>query len=127
MNTRIALLSAGLCLGIARIAGAQQALTNKDIWGSPLFSAEYVGGLASMKDGLHYTVLEEEAGALAINQYAYRTGNKVATLVKPAELVPAGSKEPVEMDDYSFSGDEKKMMIETGHEQLYRYSYFAHN
>lgn len=127
MNTRIALLSAGLCLGIARIAGAQQALTNKDIWGSPLFSAEYVGGLASMKDGLHYTVLEEEAGALAINQYAYRTGNKVATLVKPAELVPAGSKEPVEMDGYSFSGDEKKMMIETGHEQLYRYSYFAHN
>lgn len=106
---------------------AQQALTNKDIWGSPLFSAEFVGGLASMKDGLHYTVLEEEAGAEVINQYAYRTGSKVATLVKASELVPSGGTEPVEMDGYSFSGDEKKMMIETGSEPIYRYSYFAHN
>lgn len=106
---------------------AQQALTNKDIWGSPLFSAEFVGGLASMKDGLHYTVLEEETGAVVINQYAYRTGSKVATLVKASELVPSGGTEPVEMDGYSFSGDEKKMMIETGSEPIYRYSYFAHN
>ena len=31
------------------------------------------------------------------------------------------------MDGYSFSGDEKKMMIETGSEPIYRHSYFAYN
>ena len=107
--------------------GATKELTNREIWASGTFSAETVGGLASMKDGLHYTALEEEAGEAAINQYAYRTGEKVATLVRASQLVPAGGKDPVEMDGYSFSGDEKKMMIETGSEPIYRHSYFAYN
>ncbi|MFZ1693907.1 MAG: DPP IV N-terminal domain-containing protein, partial [Flavobacteriales bacterium] len=127
MNARLASVSALLCLGLLQNATAQQALTNKDIWASPLFSAEFVGGLASMKDGLHYSVLEEDGGQAAINQYAYRTGAKVATLVKASELVPAGAKEPIEIEGYSFSGDEKKLMIETGSEPIYRYSYFAYN
>ncbi|MCB9184224.1 MAG: S9 family peptidase [Flavobacteriales bacterium] len=114
------LLSPGLCL-------AQGTLTNQDIWASPLFSAEMVGGLASMKDGLHYTSLEEDAGETVINQYAYRTGDKVATLVQAGQLVPAGGKEPVEMDGYSFSGDEQRIMIETGSEPIYRHSYYAMN
>ena len=80
-----------------------------------------------MKDGVHYTALDEDAGQPVINQYAYRTGEKVATLVRGSELVPAGAKEAVEMDGYSFSGDEKKMMIETGSEAIYRYSYYAYN
>ncbi|MBK7382832.1 MAG: S9 family peptidase [Flavobacteriales bacterium] len=112
---------------VFKTARAPGELTNKDIWASPLFSAESVGGLASMNDGLHYTVQEDDGGETVVNQYAYRTGEKVATLVRAKELVPAGSKEPVEMDGYSFSGDEKKMMIETGSEPIYRYSYYAYN
>lgn len=108
-------------------ATTQAQLTNRDIWASPTFSVESVGGLASMKDGVHYTALDEDGGQPVINQYAYRTGEKVATLVRGSELVPAGGKEPVEMDGYSFSGDEKKMMIETGSEPIYRYSYYAYN
>lgn len=130
MNTRIGFLAALIVLTAAQPAVGQQAsnkLTNKDIWASPLFSAEMVGGLASMKDGLHYTVLEEEGGQPAINQYAYRTGAKVATLVKAEDLVPAGGKEPIEIEGYSFSGDERKMMFETGGEPIYRYSSFAYN
>jgi len=106
---------------------AQKTLSNKDIWASPLFNAEFVGGLASMKDGLHYTALEEDNGEPVIVQYAYRTGEQVATLVRGGELVPAGAKEPIAIEGYSFSGDEKKMMFETGQEPIYRYSYFAYN
>ena len=127
MNARLASVSALLCLGLLHHATAQQALTNKDIWASPLFSAEHVGGLASMKDGLHYTVLEEEGGEAMINQYAYRTGNRVATLVKAGELVSSGGKEPIGIEGYSFSGDEKKLMFETESEPIYRYSSFAYN
>jgi dipeptidyl-peptidase-4 len=123
MKKTLAFLALLLTFG----ATAQQALTNKDIWGSPLFSAESVGGLASLKDGLHYTVLEEEGGQPVINQYAYRTGAKVATLVRANELVLAGGKEPIAMEGYSFSGDEKKLMIETDGEPIYRYSSFAFN
>jgi dipeptidyl-peptidase-4 len=106
---------------------AQKELTNQDIWFSPLFSAEYVGGLASMNDGQHYTVLEAEEGEPVINRYAYRTGNKVDQVLKGSELVPPGASGAVYIDGYSFSGDERKLMIETDSERLYRYSFFAHH
>ena len=117
----------GLVLLLAPALQAQKKLTNREIWASPLFSAEMVGGLASMKDGLHYTALDQEGDEAVIKQYAYRTGEAVATLVRGSELVPTGAREPVEMDDYSFSGDERKMMIGTGHEPIYRYSYSGYN
>jgi dipeptidyl-peptidase-4 len=117
----------GLVLLLAPALQAQKKLTNREIWASPLFSAEMVGGLASMKDGLHYTALDQEGDEAVIKQYAYRTGEAVATLVRGSELVPTGAQEPVEMDDYSFSGDERKMMIGTGHEPIYRYSYSGYN
>ncbi len=106
---------------------AQTKLTNRDIWAGPTFSVEAIGGLSSMKDGVHYTVWEEENGETVIAQYAYRTGDKVATLVRAKDLVLPGAKEPLEMEGFSFSGDEKKMMVETGNEPIYRYSYQAHH
>ncbi|MEO8591104.1 MAG: S9 family peptidase [Flavobacteriales bacterium] len=124
---RTSLLATGVALVLSLGSSAQKQLTNREIWYTPTFSAESVGGLASMKDGLHYTTLEAEADEAVINQYAYRTGEKVATLVRGGALVAPGSKTPLEMDGYSFSGDEKKMMIETGSDPIYRYSYFAYN
>ena len=119
--------TAALSLLLATCAFAQKELTNKEIWGSPTFSAEYVGGLASMKDGLNYTVLEEEGGVQVINQYAYRTGSKVATLVNGKDLVPTDSRKPIAIEGYDFSGDEKKMMMQTATEPIYRYSFYAYN
>ncbi|HMC97175.1 MAG TPA: S9 family peptidase, partial [Flavobacteriales bacterium] len=124
---RTSLLATGVALSLTLGLSAQQQLTNREIWYTPTFSAEGVGGLASMKDGVHYTTLEEDADEPVINQYAYRTGEKVATLVRGKELVATGGKDPVEMDGYGFSGDEKKMMIETGSDPIYRYSYYAYN
>ncbi|MBL7945929.1 MAG: S9 family peptidase [Flavobacteriales bacterium] len=123
------LLGAGLCLAtfFPTAADAQKQLTNRDIWASPVFSVDLVGGLASMNDGQHYTVLDETEAGLVIDQYAYRTGQKVSTVVEGASLVPAGAQEPIAIDGYSFSGDEKKLMIETESEPIYRYSYFAHH
>jgi len=126
MMQRSLVLGVGLCLTFS-FATAQKQLTNRDIWASPLFSAEYVGGLASMNDGLHYTVLDETDNGLAVDQYAYRTGQKVATLVDGSTLTPTGQREPIGIEGYSFSGDEKKLMFETGAEPIYRYSYYAHN
>ena len=109
------------------ILAQQQELTNREIWYSPTFSPEYVGGLASMNDGEHYTVLEQEPAGVVINRYAYRTGEKVETLVNASDLVLPGGNEPLRINGYSFSGDEKLMMIETDVEPIYRYSYYAHH
>jgi dipeptidyl-peptidase-4 len=125
MRTTLLLVPA-LVLGL-HSAKAQKALTNQEIWYSPAFGSERVGGLNSMKDGQHYTVLEADDKVPVVNQYAYRTGEKEATIMRGDQLVPAGGKMPVEMDGYSFSGDEKKLMIETASEPIYRYSYAAYN
>ena len=114
-----------LLTALALSAIAQKPLTNREIWASPTFSTEFVGRLEGMRDGEHYTALEERNGAPAIVQYAYRTGQEVAVLVEGKDLVPAGAAAPIDVDGYSFSADEKKVMLRTGTEPLYRYSYFA--
>jgi len=125
MRTSLFLVPA-LVLGITT-ATAQKPLTNQEIWYSPSFGSERVGGLASMTDGLHYTVLEADGEVPVVNQYAYKTGEKVSTILRGDALVPVGGKAPIAMDGYSFSGDEQKLLIETGSEPIYRYSYFAHH
>ncbi|MBL7965211.1 MAG: S9 family peptidase [Flavobacteriales bacterium] len=105
---------------------AQKTLTNQEIWASPTFGAEGVGGLASMKDGLHYTVLgRQKDGTAAIFKCAYATGDTVATLLTAKDLVLPGADKSLEMDGYSFSADEKQLLIETESEAIYRYSYTA--
>ncbi|HEY0976767.1 MAG TPA: DPP IV N-terminal domain-containing protein, partial [Flavobacteriales bacterium] len=124
MRTTLFLVPA-LVLGIT--ANAQKPLTNQEIWYSPAFSSERVDGLLSMKDGIHYTTLEEEGGTAMVNQYAYKTGDKVGTVVNGKDLVLSGATAPLPMEGYSFSGDEQRLMIESGMQPLYRYSYFAYN
>ena len=104
---------------------AQKPLTNQEIWHSPTFNGERVGGLASMNDGEHYSVLDEVDGKQTIDQYSYTTGQKVRTLVDGADLVVPGTSAPVPMEGYRFSSDEKMVMIEADVEPLYRYSYHA--
>jgi dipeptidyl-peptidase-4 len=106
---------------------AQKELTVRDIWYSPAFSAEYVGGLASMNDGEHYSSLEATDGVPMIEQFAYKSGKRVATILNGSDLVPKGAKEAIGIEDYSFSGDEKKLMIATDSEPIYRYSSMGYN
>lgn len=125
MIQRFHVFGAALLLTIS--ATGQKELTNRDIWASPQFSAEYVGGLSSMNDGQHYTALDEDENGALIAQYSYRTGNRVAILATGADLIPMGMNTPIEMEGYNFSGDEQKLMIETSQEPIYRYSYHAYN
>ncbi|MBK6754433.1 MAG: S9 family peptidase [Flavobacteriales bacterium] len=104
---------------------AQKPLTNQEIWHSPTFNGEHVGGLASMNDGEHYTVLDEVSDKQTIDQYSYTTGQKVSTLVDGKDLVLPGTSDPIEVEDYSFSADEKLVMISAHNEAIYRHSYSA--
>ncbi len=118
MNQRS--IALGLLLGATSLF-AQKELTNQEIWYSPAFGVERVGGLNSMNDGLRYTALDEEAGAGVINIYDYKTGNKTSTLLSAKDL---GG---LPLEGYSLSGDEQRVMLETSVDPLYRYSYHAHH
>ena len=118
MNQRS--IALGLLLSATSVF-AQKELTNQDIWFSPAFGVERVGGLNSMNDGLRYTAQEEESGVAVINVYDYKSGNKTGTLLNGKDL---GG---LPLEGYSFSGDEQRVMLETSVEPLYRYSYYAHH
>jgi dipeptidyl-peptidase-4 len=102
---------------------AQSNLTNQLIWASPEFSGEFYGGLNSMNDGNHYTVLEEsDAFGATIIKYSYLTGEKVEVVATAKDIF---GNTDIAIDDYSFSKDETKLLIQTETESIYRHSFYA--
>lgn len=91
---------------------AQKEITLEDIWLKYSYSAKGVYGWRSMKDGLHYTVKQGNK----IVKYDYNTG----TVQQEWAFTVGGTA--LEFDDYTFSADEKKILLSTESEPIYRYS-----
>lgn len=98
------------------VEAPKKNISLQQIWKEYAFMQESVSGLRSMNDGLHYTVLEK--GSLV--KYAYKSGEKVATLIDANEIVHDG--DTLKMDGYEFSADEQKILIATEVEAIYRRS-----
>ena len=92
----------------------------KDIWKDYTFSSETVRGVRSMNDGKNYTVLERGKSGINLVQYNYKTGKKVATIIEAKDLTFDGKE--LRMQSYEFSSDEKKVLIGTEVEAIYRRS-----
>lgn len=105
------------------LAQGDQQFSNEKIWFSRTFPQQYVWGIRSMADGLHYTRLEydNEVGSQIV-QYAYKTGEPTATLLTSIEAFGDAS---VRMDDYTFSADESKLLLMTNQTSIYRHSFTA--
>src|SRR5690606_33041083 len=84
------LLALAAVMALSAPVTAQKKLTNQAIWTSRAFTPEMVGGLASMNDGEHYTVVERDGDAVVLARYAYRTGARVDILVRQDELTLPG-------------------------------------
>jgi dipeptidyl-peptidase-4 len=102
-------------------SSAQTAeLTNELIWYSGEFSSEWVSGVNSMNDGLHYTSMEaNDAGGTSVVMYEYSSGKKVKALADSKDIFGDAAKG---FDGYSFSADESKMLIRTETTSIYRRS-----
>jgi dipeptidyl-peptidase 4 len=96
----------------------QKELTIKDIFGSRQFYPKGINELNSMKDGETYSVLQGDS----INLFSYESGNYIRTLVYRKELLMEGDTAPLPLQDYTFSKDEKKLLIAANTEYIYRYS-----
>jgi dipeptidyl-peptidase 4 len=107
----------------ARAATADSSrLTLERIFGSAKFRATGVPSLRWTKDGKGYTALEPSAaagGGRDLVRYDAESGAR--TVVVPAErLVPRGGATPLEIEDYQFSPDERRVLIFTNAQRVWR-------
>ena len=101
-----------------------QDLSVEKIWKKYEFSGAYIDGFRSMKDGIHYTKLDEQDGSVSIKKYVI-TDEKASpeTLVTSEQLKYNGNA--ISIDDYFFNDDETKILITTQTTPIYRRSFNA--
>ncbi len=87
-----------------------------DFTTKPTFAQKSVTGINWMKDGKFYSTLEGNK----VVKYNVTTGQPVETLVDGAVQSPT-----IVIEDYSFSEDEKKMLLVSHQESIYRRSFTA--
>ncbi len=100
---------------------AAQEISLQDIWQSYTFYSRSVAGFNFMEDGKHY--VRKEGNALT--RYDLTTGDLIDTLFA-AGWVAGQNGFPETFSGYAFGPEEKKLLIETETESIYRYSTRAH-
>ncbi len=101
---------------------AQQQLKNitlEGIWGGE-FRQEYINDIQSMNNGEFYTILEYGNSGTSIDKYSYSSFEKVSTIVSGTDLPEAPF-----FTSYTFSADEKQILLATEASPIYRHSYTA--
>lgn len=93
---------------------AQKQITVDDFTTKNVFAQRSVYGINWMNDGKFYSTLDNNK----IGKYSITTGQVVETLVDGAAL-------SITIDDYAFSADEKKVLLRTEFESIYRHSFTA--
>lgn len=101
------LLISACFLVMANIAFAQEITLDKIYSG--YYRGKGISGIASLKDGENYAVIEREG----IVKYSYKTTQKVGTLVEGG------------FESYTFSDDESKILLQKESEPIYRHSFLG--
>src|SRR5438094_1267726 len=95
-------------------------LTLQRIFASRDFLGQRFGPARWLASGDAYTTLEFAVGGGAdIVRYDAATGARTV-LVPAARLVPAGASEPIEVEDYSWSPDGKRLLVFTNSQRVWR-------
>jgi len=120
----LVLLAAALGGNLAaqRAAGDSSLLTVDRIFGSQEFRGGSLAALGWLSDGVGYSMLEPAAGGKAgrdIVRYDAETGLKTI-LVPAARLVPSGAATPLDIEEYTWSPDGRRLLIFTNSQQVWR-------
>jgi len=103
------------------LSAQSPALSLEQIWASGELFPKSVPGFNFLQDGRHYTRLENNR----VNQYDLTSGALVAAILNPAAIEIAEGVE-LNIDSYTFSADERKLLLAVEEESVYRYSTLAH-
>jgi dipeptidyl-peptidase-4 len=102
----------------AQTSGKQ--ITLEDVFKKGTFRVKSVPGFNAMADGKHYTQLNSEDGKQLIEVYDLASGKKEKTLFDNS--VNTFNETKLNIDDYSFSKDEQKILLLTSSQNIYRRS-----
>lgn len=107
---------------ISTIAFAQKKdVSVSDVWQRYMFFARSTGGLRSMNDGAHFTVLDRDANGSKIDKYSYESGEMVSTILSAGDIKTEDGT-ALNFDSYQFNADESKVLLGSNTESIYRHS-----
>jgi dipeptidyl-peptidase-4 len=110
---------------ITPIFPQKRDITLEDLWKNYSFYPKSYSKLNSMNDGEHYVTMEKTDDGQEIIKYKFKSGEKVRTLFE------SNNFEIPKVASYTFSQDEKQLLLATKTEKIYRYSsksvYFIYN
>ncbi len=114
-----------LALLVAVPAAAQQAnpavVTLDELFSTPAFSGDRFGPARWLDDGTGYTTLERALSAPGVDivRYDPATGRR-DVLVAAQRLVPPGQTDPLDVDDYAWSPDGRRLLVFTNSRRVWR-------
>lgn len=109
-----------LCMAMSFLTSAfamSQQLTIEDI-NAGQYYARSIRGVTPMNDGEHYTQLSPDNKRIV--KYSYKTGKEAGVIF---DVETARECDLEKIQGYIFSPDEKRILIETEREPIYRRSY----
>ena len=119
----LCLISMTTCAaGFASDPGPKPGLAEQldAIFNKHAFSSKVVQ-LAWENGGDSYTILEPAASGKGMDIVAYETGTgKRSVQVAAAQLTPTDAKDPIDIQEYSWSADGKKLLVFTNAKKVWR-------
>src|SRR5271169_2901058 len=100
----------------------QTAQLFQRLFSSPEFEPSVFGPARWLEDGASYTTVEASTAfphAKDIVRCATMTGGR-EVLVSASQLVPTGAKEPLMIEDYSWSADMQSLLVFTNSQPVWR-------
>jgi dipeptidyl-peptidase-4 len=114
------LCAALLCCQFS-FAQSKKQITLEDLFRNNTFRSKSVPGFNAMKDGKRYTQIDKDSGKQFINIYDLATGKKLQTIFDNSKNFPEDGS-TLEVEDYTFSDDEQKILLRTESQNIYRRS-----
>jgi dipeptidyl-peptidase 4 len=105
-----------ILLAAASTSVGQKQITVEDFTTKNTFAQKTITGINWMNDGKFYTTLDDNK----IIKYDITTGQVIETIVDGALL-----STPLDIESYIFSADERKILLRTDFENIYRRYYTA--
>jgi len=105
----------------AQVPASATAMLRR-IFASPDFNGEHFGPARWIENGDAYTTVEPSPtvrGGADIIRYATATGSR-EVMVRAEQLVPSGANQPLDFDDYTWSGDGQQLLLFTNTARVWR-------
>ena len=102
----------------------KKLITLDDLWKNYTFRVKDIPGFNAMKDGNRYTQMDREGKRTLIRVYNLASGSQVQTLFDNG--INKYKDSVLNIESYIFSKDEKKLMLLTDGESIYRHSAVHH-